>query len=105
VRNYLLPYYEELKEADINDVVVHQEDQYLLNNSMTLKREISRQRLTPRSDGGGGLDGDNPNILEDSQKIVINKKGLSHLSSLMKHQQLVSKRSLNYSQSRDEGAV
>lgn len=39
---------------------------------------------------------------------MINKKGLSHISaaSMMKQhqQQLISKRSLNYSQSRDEAA-
>jgi hypothetical protein len=60
------------------------------NNSIaigTLRREFSKAKLTPRSESGKYLPIDevNPeglessNALDESQKISINKKGLSQL--------------------------
>ena len=71
-------------------------------NNQSLRRDISRALLTPRSNGGDEdlLEGSCNNVLEDSHKIVINKKGLTHIDVFMKmkdQQQLYfSKRNGNY---------
>lgn len=76
VRNFLQPYYEEQKETDLNDVVLAGQENF---NNQSLKREYSRAHLTPRSD-----EGEPSHVLEDSQRIVINKKGLTQLDVFMK---------------------
>lgn len=49
-------------------------------NTTGLKRDFSKAKLTtPRSDKGADDEEGTNSIMEDSQKITINKKGLSQL--------------------------
>jgi hypothetical protein len=75
-------------------------------NNMSLKRDFSKARLSPRSDKADQVQGtmeidqlDSSSVFEDSLKIPIHKKGLSQFNVLMKIKELqyLSKRSLNYS--------
>ncbi len=59
IRNFLMPYYEEQKDADINEAMQRQDilltneyasNYYQSNTIVGLKREYSRALFTPRSE-------------------------------------------------------
>lgn len=48
IRNFLIAYYEEQKEADINEVMQRQD--FMDYSAHTLKKEYSKVKLTPKSE-------------------------------------------------------
>ena len=48
-----MPYYEELKDSDINEVIQKSDlMDYTMTNNLGLKRDFSKVKLTPRSERG-----------------------------------------------------
>eukprot|EP00347_Sterkiella_histriomuscorum_P010752 403375058 len=106
IKNFLIAYYEEQKEADINEVI--QKNEFMDYNSQALRREYSKAILTPRSQRGNQsildvsrpeeqCDIENSIVMESGRKLKT-LKGQSLMNMKLKDK-LNSKRSSHYSSS------